>query len=357
MKRLAAAVLLFGVPCLAQELAPLQVLVGTTVLDAHTGKIAGAVPAAFENRNAWFGPQQYGADGVVVDTARGQVLATVGTACVLRDLAGTELWTAKDLIGRRAESLWGQARFAGERVIVPLGRDGLAGLDRKDGTVVWSSPACGQKLFTVDGDLVLAVRDTATGALVTALAVQNGAKAFAMAQPRPPYFLRPSPAGIALSTPEGLVVVDRTGPELFRVPGPVVDAACGREFWFVLRADALAAFDRRGIRVWQQDLPATPFEQRYLSVLPDGAPVLCAYSPMADSGCVVSRRDPHDGGEVWQRTVAGLGIGHSKYWHEAIAQAVGGALVVTSHAAGGSFVVVLDPATGEVQQRHEAKRG
>lgn len=178
-----------------------------------------------------------------------------------------------------------------------------------------------------------------------------------MELPRQPYFVRPTADGIALSLPEGLVVVDRSGPELFRVPGPVVDATSGREFWFVLTADALAAFDRRGERVWRQELSASTVDRRCLGVLPDGAPVLCSFSPMADSGCVVARRDPHDGGEVWERTIAGLGIGHSKYWHEAIAQPIGGELVVTSHAAGGSFVTVLDPQTGAVVARRDQKRG
>jgi outer membrane protein assembly factor BamB len=76
------------------------------------------------------------------------------------------------------------------------------------------------------------------------------------------------------------------------------------------------------------------------------------YGCISDSGVDVLRLNLVTGKTVWQTHCAELGVGHSKYRHEATVVVEGGDKVqVTSEASGGTFIEVLELRTGKQRSR------
>ncbi|MEK7867279.1 MAG: hypothetical protein AAB434_11400, partial [Planctomycetota bacterium] len=55
---------------------------------------------------------------------------------------------------------------------------------------------------------------------------------------------------------------------------------------------------------------------------------------------------------TWTADVQGVQVGHSKYWQNARIERVGLRLLFVGESAGGSWVEVVEPATGQVVARH-----
>ncbi|MCA8953135.1 MAG: PQQ-binding-like beta-propeller repeat protein, partial [Planctomycetes bacterium] len=278
-----AVVLLAAAPIVAQAAAP-RWLANGDVLDAATGQSVARLEGKGHGQAAWLAVDQYASGSLVVDLAAGEVLAPMGDALVLSDLAGRERWRAEVAVGAPGEG-WPPPRFVGDRVVAILAGGALVGLDRRDGHVVWRRATDGMRL-DVDGGLAFVsnLRASELGFELTALAAENGAEAFRVALPGPVDRLAAASHGIAVAAAGQLVVVDRTGPELFRITTPVVDVAAGTRDWFVLTGKELAAFDRSGERRFGIPAAASGIDRCRFVRSASGALLLLHYCRMSDSG-------------------------------------------------------------------------
>ncbi|MCA8950463.1 MAG: hypothetical protein KDE27_13240, partial [Planctomycetes bacterium] len=59
---------------------------------------------------------------------------------------------------------------------------------------------------------------------------------------------------------------------------------------------------------------------------------------------------------LWSVSEPGLGIAHSKYWHDVEASAIADGVFVKSQGGGGVILVELDGEDGARRSRHDRKR-
>jgi hypothetical protein len=77
------------------------------------------------------------------------------------------------------------------------------------------------------------------------------------------------------------------------------------------------------------------------------------YNQSSDSGVTLVRKTAA-GKELWRATCAPLGVSHFRYRHEVVVQREGDRLRVTSRGSLGTFVEVLELASGKRIERTEA---
>ncbi len=166
-----------------------------------------------------------------------------------------------------------------------------------------------------------------------------------------------APTGGTLFWDGSTRLVDREGKVVHRLDRQVVAGkAVGKDCVFVTSRDVvrLSPDDKA---VW-----AAPFEEDQwlagggLVEAAGGDLVAFLYGRICDSGVEVVRLDPATGKVVWRACCAPLGVDHSAYQHRATVAVEGDTLRVTSKASGGTFVEVLDLASGWQWTRTASKR-
>jgi outer membrane protein assembly factor BamB len=88
-----------------------------------------------------------------------------------------------------------------------------------------------------------------------------------------------------------------------------------------------------------------------LVAVADGDVIAFLHGIISDSGVEVARIKPATGKVVWKVECKPLGVGHSKYHHEARVEIQDKQLKVTSKGSAGTFIELLDLATGKQLER------
>lgn len=327
---------------------PARVLLGQQVVDVDTGGVvvelglAGTFPRA--------GALQSGTgvfDVAIVDLDAGQMLVVSPETVRLATLDHKTIWSvARAGVHVAPVAAEGQREFAGGRIVLLREGGGFVVLDRATGALVWENGALPTAQMIVDGDLVVTAGEVDGKPHVAAVAVANGARAFAVPLTDPVQRLAAASHGIAVVGGKGFRVFDRSGPLLFAVETPVAALVAGPDGWFSAGAATVSSWSRTGAARWTSNAPCQAFEVVFLVATPDGALLHTKFMDMADSGFDLWRFRA-DGVLEWSRDEPGLGVPHSKYWHRVTARFAGDRLLMASQGAGGSFFAVIDPATGE----------
>lgn len=247
--------------------------------------------------------------------------------------------------------------------------DGVTALDARTGKESWHAAGPADRML-LSGDLLLAAQCgsgesiTRSGRWVTARAAATGAEVFRVALPASfdPLPIReeaglflvqdhdaPGGAGLAL-------LIDRGGRVRHRFDREVVAVRPAGAGLLVLTGRDVVRLSAAGEAEW-----SAPFgEYEWLAggglvPLPGGDVAAFVYGQISDSGVRVVRLDPAGGAKRWEAFCGSLGATHSGYNHEASLVAAGDRLTVTSRGSYGTFVEVLDAATGRQVSRKAPK--
>lgn len=347
------------IPCLLAA-APAQdtpaLLLGNRWYDPRTLE-PGATLATLDNRRPRVetdGTVHFG-DGLV-DPARRLVLTAPGDRLRLLRAPDQELWSMPLTELHLAAPLQlARAQLTRDLVLVPDQEDDLVAIALTDGKVRWRDRGGEHGGIVHDDELLACFVETEGGREIRLLSLGNGAKACAMQAPTGADFLVLGPHGLVVAGSGEASVFARTGPRLFTIPGDV-HAAVGDQRGFCLHVgDELVAFDPSGKERWRRPMAIqSPYAAR-LTAAAGGQVVVTQFLAQADDGATVSAYEPEHGEQAWRRQLPGLAIDHSKYWQDVATVATGTRLVVTSHAAGGHWLTLLD-AQGEITGRVESQR-
>jgi hypothetical protein len=297
--------------------------------------------------------------GIHVDSAAGRVIRQDGPEKVVWSTA-----LEGDL-----RSNWPPVSDA-DRVYVRCG-NGVTALDRKTGKFIWSSEGIHDRLM-VSGDLLLAAdsrhatdiadrerwlvaRTTTTGTVVFRVGLPLND-----ISPRPireigELFLvqtdeKPSGKGDA-------VLVDREGKVRYRFDHQVVDGMRHEGDYVFLTSRNIIRRDSQDKDVWTVSFPDPEWlAGGGLLPLPNGDLIGFLHGRISDTGVQVVRLDPSTGKVVWQVQCRGLGVAHSEYCHQATVTVDENSVHVTSKGAAGTFVEILDLATGKQLERKQSVR-
>jgi outer membrane protein assembly factor BamB len=247
-----------------------------------------------------------------------------------------------------------------DRVYVTHG-DGVTALDGGTGKVLWHSAGPGDRML-LSGDLLLATdcrmadRLGGRGRWLTARAVTTGVAVFRVGLPLEGFDALPieEVAGLFLvqewgnASGEGAAVLfDRQGKVYHRFDRQVVAGRpLGKDRVFLTSRDVVRV-SPDGKVVWAVPFPYPEWIAGggFLE-FPDGDLLAFLYCQIADSGVQVVRLDPAGGKQVWRASCRGLGVSHSKYEQRAEAEIDGELVKVTSRGSYGTFVELLDLASG-----------
>jgi outer membrane protein assembly factor BamB len=241
-------------------------------------------------------------------------------------------------------------------------KDGVTALDANTGKVLWHTTGPSDRLL-LSRDLLLATDCTSasyvpeSGRLLTARTLTTGAEAFRVNLPVEDFDPLPieEMAGLFLvqtvESPGGkgnALFIDRQGKVRHRLRRQVVAGLRRGADIVLLTSTDVVGLTPNGTVRW-----AVPFRSHEwiagggLVELPDGDVVAFRYGCISDSGVDVVRIEPSGGKAVWQAYCDRLGVGHSKYFHEANVVVKGGKVQVTSRASGGTFIEELDLRSGK----------
>jgi hypothetical protein len=238
---------------------------------------------------------------------------------------------------------------------------GVSALDRKTGRVLWFSEGPHDRMLLSDKLLLAAecasdsdprwflARDVRTGKEV--FRTQLPAKDF---DPDPireigGLFLvqtHESPGGKG----QGLLI-DRAGQVWNRFSRTVTAGINqGQDRIFLTSKEIVCLTPDRKAR-WTIELDEKWPAGGGLVALADGDVIAYLYGVISDSGVEVARIKPTTGKVIWKVECKPLGVGHSKYHHEATVEVQEKRLKVTSKASGGTFIEQLDLASGKQLER------
>lgn len=292
---------------------------------------------------------------VLLDPARRLLLTADGETMRLVELPATERWR-KPLaeLELTAPLLLPQAALTRDLLLLPDQDDDLVAITLADGKVRWRDRGGEHGGLVHDDELLACFVATPEGRVARLLSLANGARAAEVKAMPEAEFLTLGPHGLVVAGAHGAAVFARTGPPLFAVAGDV-HAAIGDARGFCLHVgDQLIAYDATGKERWRAPLPIQYPTQARLVALPAGAIVALQFAAHSDDGAELLAHEPERGEIAWRRSLPGLGVDHSKYWQDVAAFVRGEQLVVTSHAAGGHWIALLD-LRGELLARTTAK--
>jgi outer membrane protein assembly factor BamB len=244
---------------------------------------------------------------------------------------------------------------------------GITALDAKTGEMRWQSAGTNDRLFR-SGDLLLATDCTSgryvgkSGRLLTARATATGAEVFRVQLPIEEFDPNPieEVAGLFLvqtcEDPRGRgysLLIDRQGKVRHQLKRQVIAGTRrGDDVVLLTSTDIVGLTSDDKVR-WTTKVR----DHQWIAgggLVPLGREEALAfrYGCISDSGVDVLRLNLATGKIVWQIRCAELGVGHSKYRHQARVVVEGGDNVrVTSEASGGTFIEVLDLRTGKQKSR------
>jgi hypothetical protein len=297
-------------------------------------------------------------------TAPTEIAIEKDNLVVKRDGSGKLIWstTLEGGLGRHRDP---HLLADSARVYVSHG-DGVTALEEKTGRVLWHTVGPSDRLC-LSGNLLLAADCTGgeagvEGRWVTARAVASGKEVFKVRLPAKDFDPEPIVefAGLFLvQTHEGpdgkgnAFLIDREGKVRHHFDREVV---AGR----MTGKDRVFLTSKEMVRITPGDkvLWTIPFGSARdwpagggLVDVPGGDLLAFRYGVISDSGVRVVRIDPAAGKVVWQASCAGLGVGHSKYRHEAMVMVEDKQVKVRSRGSFGSFTELLDLDSGRQVKR------
>lgn len=337
--------LLLAIPGCAQPVSD----AGTPPNDAVT-ELDDRVPPPLHPREVNPSREDAG-PGIEVNYRKGRVTR--------RDDKERQIWTTKLAGDFTAISGWCE-RHDANRIYLSHS-EGLAVLDFKSGKLAWQANGRHEDLL-LSGELLLAVVDGVGGRRIVARDVATGREKFRYTPPGEGYSLHDRElAGLFLVqryrsigvNPHALLI-DRNGKvahdfgfeindvkhfqndKIVHTRGNIVRVAAGDKDVWVIPFKHPDGYDCGG-----------------LLEVPGGELLCYRYGPINDSGVLVMRFDPHTGKKKWEVECEALGVGHSKYHHQASLALATDRVRITSRASSGSFVEILDLKTGKQVKRKQ----
>jgi outer membrane protein assembly factor BamB len=251
-----------------------------------------------------------------------------------------------------------------ERVYVTH-QDGITALDASTGKVRWHVKGPQDRLFLSRG-LLLATECSSgdeviqNGRWLTARRAADGKEVFKVRLPVSNFDPWPieKVAGLFLIQTSGGFggkdqswLIDQKGVVRHRLERQVLD---GRR----RNKDVVLLTDRDVVRLapdgrprWQLSFREEWLAGGGLQEVDGGDLVAFVYGQIRDSGVWVIRLNPATGKAVWRARCAPLGVGHSKYHHQATIRIKGDRAEVTSQGSAGTFVELLDLESGRRVKR------
>ena len=321
---------------------------------------------------AWLAPAQGGLECVELETGASKWRLE---GAPLGLVAGPTRWIARD--GRTVsavslqtgEPVWKAtldgdiddirppAIAADEDAVFVHVSDGLVALEAKDGSVRWKRDGQGfERLALVHGGLYACAKYGGTPAYVRRIDRTTGKEYWRCEIPTD---LEPAPVFAWGAPTIALVSSDGWGEAGWTY---ALDATTGEVSWSADRRTEGVWADAGGARAWVAAPPdlrvvdtATgegstidSFERDAAAFLLDGNRMLVADWETASCGVGLRAYDPATCEKLWTAVVQGIDVPHSEYWHRVRLERIGTRLVLIGESAGGSYVNVIDPATGTV---------
>jgi outer membrane protein assembly factor BamB len=272
---------------------------------------------------------------------------------VRRDAAGKEEWSTPlgdEFHNHYWPGLIGDAR----RVFVQDSWGAVTALAADTGKVLWRTEGSkgGGSCFWLSGDLLLVgLRDRVVGH-----SAETGKESFNLVLPDSfiaSRFEIVEVSGLFLvwnryrTNPGSPLLIDRSGKVRLRFPDCVADAIPAGKDWVYLTGKELVRISMDDKTLWRLPFEPERGHAGQIVKLSDGGFLACLYGPISDSGVNVIRFDPDNGKKYWQTYCRGLGVGHSKYKHDAHIDMVNGQVRVTSNGSSDTFVELLKLNSGE----------
>jgi outer membrane protein assembly factor BamB len=249
--------------------------------------------------------------------------------------------------------------------------DGVTALDRNTGMVLWHTQGPADRMC-LSGNMLLAVQCgsgepiTTDGRWLTARNTADGAEVFRVQLLVPEHF-EPEPirevAGLFLvqgwGPPSGkhdALLIDRQGQIRHRLDRQVVSGLPqGKDLVLLTSRDIVCLSPHNRTR-WPLPWQPGGMADGGLLELADGDLLAFLYGGIWDSGVQVFRFEPGTGRQVWRAYCQSLGVSHSAYSHRATVVVEGERVKVTSRGSGGTFVELLELATGQQVGRTQRLR-
>jgi hypothetical protein len=285
------------------------------------------------------------------------------------DAAGHLLWTAQ-LDGRLGAHREPHVLHDADRIYLSH-NDGVTALDMKAGKVAWHAKGPADRLF-LSGKLLLATECTSgeepmkQGRWLTGRSIATGAEVFNIGLPVKDFdpwpirevaglFLVQAPPAIG-SRGGGAYLIDQKGKVRHKLGRLVLDGRTLGEERVLLTAHNVVRLSAADKELWTIPLEwRDQLDEGGMLDVAGGDLLIFRFRGNCDSGVEVMRFDPRTGKKVWATTCPRLGVGHSKYFHQAVAVIEGQQVRVTSRGSYGSFVETLDFKTGKRIKRASSK--
>jgi hypothetical protein len=282
-----------------------------------------------------------------------------------RDESDKVIWSTA-LEGDLSEVSPPQILSDAHRVYVRCG-DGVSALDWKTGKVLWSSEGARDRML-LSGDLLLAAdardaQDVSGGKRwLVARATTTGTIIFRVGLPLKRFSPLPirEVAGLFLiqtdDQPNGkgyALLVDRDGNVHHQFDSQVVDGIRYEDEYVLLTSRNVLRCALKDQVLWTLSFPrrVSPAGGGLIRIS-NGDLIAFLFDQMADSGVYIVRLDPSAGNAIWWARCAPLGVIHSEYEHRAEVT-IGATFVrVTSKSSSGTFIELLDAATGRQLERN-----
>lgn len=330
------------------------------------------VGALGPNAVAWLAPAQGGLECVELETGASKWRLE---GAPLGFVAGPTRWIARE--GRSVsavslqtgETIWKTtldsdiddirppAIAADQDAVFVHVRDGLVALEAKDGSVRWKREGQGfERLALVHGGLYACAKYAGTPAYVRRIDRTTGKEYWRCEVPTD---LEPAPVFAWGAPTLALVSNDRWGEVGWTY---ALDATTGKVCWSADRRTEGVWADAGGARAWIAAPPELrvvdtstgegsaidSFERDGAAFLLDGNRMLVADWETGSCGVGLRAYDPATCEKLWTAVVQGIDVPHSEYWHRVRLERIGTRVVLIGESAGGSYVNVIDPATGTV---------
>ena len=334
-----------------------SILLATTIIDRKSGETVRRLPIRGYVRQATqLGPGVYQVSTETVDLRYGTRLRIADKTVVLCDLDNKQIWQ------REVPNIDASIRrhVTTKMILLPRYGSGWVALDRKTGKTAWQAEGIPTGNSIIHDGLLVTTgvinENETTKHVVDARALRNGARAFRVELASAAQLLAVGPRGVAVAGKDWTRFFDRFGPELFQWKYGVDALNAAPDGWVIRRGNEVQYVDHRGKSRWAiPDATDGFMRTRRIYVTGRGDVFITDHQRMSDTGAKCRLLNAKDGKVRWNAEIHGLGVSHSKYWHDIHATVHGDRVTIRSQASGGSFFEVLDLKTGRRTVRGRPK--
>ncbi|NOU28267.1 MAG: PQQ-binding-like beta-propeller repeat protein [Polyangiaceae bacterium] len=286
---------------------------------------------------------------------------TLGDGAVsLKDASGKVLWRTpvKGSLG----SVRPPDRALTKAHVVAVVDGRLVAFRKDNGATAWNVGGPVDRLLG-DGEMVLSTDCQSPSAppahrWLMARRAQDGAEAWKVDLPKDvdPDGIQRLGAYYIVRMGKRTAFVTTQGKVAFELDEELVEVAPQGTGWLVVTSKRVARLDENGKAIWT--LPAmrdTFVAGASMIPVPGGDLLLWGWGRIADSGVELLRLRPDDGKVVFRVQAEPLGVGHSKYGHQAYVRLRGSKVDVVSIGSYGTFVEVRALASGSRLSRWKPK--